>query len=333
MESEQQNFSPAEMPEGLPPQQQGSPGQGQSKSSRRRRRKRNKSRTSTVAGAPNSGEQTGEPGEGSVTTVQATGEPGANSNGANGSGTKRWKKKKFRSGGGGNPNPGNQASPGNGNGGGGRQQRRGKQKGPRSFVGPMDHSYRDGIGNYADSPPSTIEIHGNHGSNGNGHRNHSRNNNGDDGQRNFNLGTREMAPKLNDDAPTHIYCFIDDLFFLAKVQETARKLGVKVAFVKNEPESLATLLEAPEADHPALIVFDLNNVNAKPMTLIPKLKTKFKKTASIVGFLSHLQGDLKAKAVEAGCDSVMPRSAFSQNLPNLLRRYGIQEEEEPNFNA
>jgi hypothetical protein len=337
MESEQQNSSPAEMPEGLPPQQQGSPGQGQSKSSRRRRRKRNKSRTGAAAGATT---ESGEQSEGGVATIQAAGEPDTNGNGsANGagSGTKRWKKKKFRSGGGGgNPNPGNQMS-GSGNGGngngGGRQQRRGKQKGPRSFVGPMDHSYRDGIGNYADSPPSTIEIHGNHGSNGNGHRNHSRNHNGDDGQRNFNLGTREAAPALKDDAATHIYCVIDDLFFLAKIQETARKLGVKVAFVKNEPESLATLMEAPEADHPALIVFDLNNVNAKPMALIPKLKTKFKKTASIVGFLSHLQGDLKAKAVEAGCDSVMPRSAFSQNLPNLLRRYGIQEEEEPNFNA
>jgi len=28
----------------------------------------------------------------------------------------------------------------------------------------------------------------------------------------------------------------------------------------------------------------------------------------------------------------MPRAAFSQNLPNLLRRYGIVEEDEPNFN-
>jgi hypothetical protein len=341
MDAEQQNTtSSAEMPEGLPPQQQGSPGQGQSKSSRRRRRKRNKSKTGAVAGTTDSGEQ----GESGVATIQGSAEPGMNGNGSsNGAGsangtngsTKRWKKKKFRSGGGGgNPNPGNQmSSPGNGNGGGGRQQRRGKQKGPRSFVGPMDHSYRDGIGNYADAPPSTIEVHGNYGSNGNGHRNHSRHNNGDDGQRNFNLGTREVAPKLQDDAATKIYCFIDDLFFLAKIQETARKLGVKVAFVKNDPESLATLTEASEADHPALIVFDLNNANAKPMTLIPKLKTKFKKTTSIVGFLSHLQGDLKAKAVEAGCDSVMPRSAFSQNLPNLLRRYGIADEEEPNFNA
>jgi hypothetical protein len=41
-----------------------------------------------------------------------------------------------------------------------------------------------------------------------------------------------------------------------------------------------------------------------------------------------LQSELKAKAIEAGCDAVMPRSAFSQTLPNLLRRYGLEEEEE-----
>jgi hypothetical protein len=29
---------------------------------------------------------------------------------------------------------------------------------------------------------------------------------------------------------------------------------------------------------------------------------------------------------------VMPRAAFSQNLPNLLRRYGVEDEHEPNFN-
>ena len=47
-----------------------------------------------------------------------------------------------------------------------------------------------------------------------------------------------------------------------------------------------------------------------------------------MGFLNHLQGELKAKAIEAGCDTVMPRSAFSQSLPNMLRRYGMEEEEE-----
>jgi DNA-binding NarL/FixJ family response regulator len=88
------------------------------------------------------------------------------------------------------------------------------------------------------------------------------------------------------------------------------------------------MTDVEEADRPTLVVFDLNNLNAKPLTLIPKIKTKLKKATSIIGFLNHLQGDLKLKAIEAGCDTVMPRSAFSQSLPNLLRRYGLEEEED-----
>ena len=131
---------------------------------------------------------------------------------------------------------------------------------------------------------------------------------------------------VREDAPTRIYCFIEDLFFLAKIQETARKLGIKVGFVKADKDVVAKM--TTEQDRPSLIVFDLNNANAKPLTLIPKIRTKLKKGTSIIGFLSHLQGDLKVKAIEAGCDMVMPRSAFSQNLPNLLRRHGLDEEEE-----
>ncbi|MDE3148939.1 MAG: response regulator, partial [Acidobacteriota bacterium] len=116
--------------------------------------------------------------------------------------------------------------------------------------------------------------------------------------------------------------------FQAKIQETARKLGVKVEFVKNDKDILARLTETAENERPTLVVFDLNNANAKPLILIPKLKAKLKRATSIVGFLSHLQGDLKAKAAEAGCDTVMPRSAFSQGLPNLLRRYGLEEDDE-----
>ena len=338
-------------------------GMGQSKSSRRRRRKRKGKGPEGVVinGAAHAG---GEAGEGEST--QASAQSGESSQQPrpqgtqaatgqqqqNGTGTKRWKKK-FRERDRQRPsdNPGNQASAGSngasngaprdrdthqfgnngfkqrkGSGGGGKQQR-----GPRSFVGPMDHSYRAVNGNFADTPPSTIEPHGNYGSrNGGGHgRGGGGGYHSDSQPIDYSQGKTIPIPE---DAQTKIFFFIDDLFFVAKIQETARKLGVKVEFLKNDKESIAKLTGVEEADRPALIVFDLNNANAKPMTLIPKLKTKFKKSTSLVGFLSHLQGDLKAKAVEAGCDSVMPRAAFSQNLPNLLRRYGIVEEEEANFN-
>ena len=326
-------------------------GMGQSKSSRRRRRKRkNKS--------PDAGQQGAQSGAGQfIGDLQAGdqsqgfasgGQPPQNSHagapqqtGA-GPSTKRWKKKfrdrdRQRA----PENPGNQAGAGgfsNGNGAGYRDgnshqpgnggsfKRKGKQqRGPRSFVGPMDHSYRAVNGNFADTPPSTIEAQGNYLPRGGGSRGYV----SDSQPIDYSIG---RPIPIADDAPTKIFFFIEDLFFNAKITETARKLGVKVAFIKNDPEVLAGIMDGEETDRPGLIVFDLNNANAKPLTLIPKLKAKLKKSTSIVGFLSHLQNELRLKAIEAGCDTVMPRSAFSQNLPHLLRRYGIQDEEEDNFN-
>ena len=207
---------------------------------------------------------------------------------------------------------------GNGNGqsqGNGGGRRRNKQRRQQVFVGPMDHSYRTVNGNIADAPPSTIEFR-NGNMPGNGYSSEP-------------LAVWEPPPApLREDAPIRIYFFIEDLFFLAKIQETSKKLGIKVGFLKNEKNAMETFAGLTEHERPSLIVFDLNNANAKPLTLIPKLRTKFKKATSIIGFLSHLQGDLKVKAVEAGCDMVMPRSAFSQNLPNLMRRHGLKDEEE-----
>jgi hypothetical protein len=208
--------------------------------------------------------------------------------------------------------PGNSINGSNASSGSGGGKKRRQQKGPRQFVGPMDHSYRVANGNVADSPPSTISFQAN----------------GHNGYYNEAPVPRSGTPVIPADAPTRIFFFIEDLFFLAKIQEQSRKLGVKVEFVKGDKEVLARIIDAPETERATLIVFDLNNAAAKPLSLIPKIRTKLKKSVSIIGFLSHLQGDLKMKATEAGCDTVMPRSAFSQSLPNLLRRYGMEEEED-----
>ncbi len=332
----------------------GNAGSGMSKSRRRRRKRKNRG-----AQAPAGNAGTGQASEAQAGSIEAAGEGGESSatvaapppqqrqnHGQNGSGNngqqtqqqgeggRRKKKKKFRRAGEGGssaqprPEPGNSLQGSQSGQNGMRRNRKQQQgRGPRSFVGPMDHSYREVNGNYADSPASTINV------NGNGA--HRRGNHG----RQFNED--RLPPELMhhykpvaipEDAPTHIYFFIEDLFFTAKIQEVAKQQGVKVAFMKPDKDVVAHLSELHDHEHPSLIVIDLNNASAKPLTLIPKLKAKLKKGTSILGFLSHLQGDLKQKAVEAGCHTVMPRSAFSQNLPNLLRRYGVDEAEEPNFN-
>jgi hypothetical protein len=286
-------------------------GQGQSHGYRRRRRRRKNK--SSQQGAPQA--QPGQPATpqqhappaAHPKPVQQGAHPGAHQGAHQGThqGQSRRKKKFFQKSQGPPPSPGNSISDR------GQSKRKNKPKGPREFVGPMDHSYRAVNGNVADGPPSTIQL----GSNSHSAYYHD-------------AYQQPPAAPVREDAPTRIFCFIEDLFFLAKIQETSRKLGVKVEFVKGDKDVVTRILEAPENGRPTLLVFDLNNLNAKPMTLIPKFRAKFKKAVSIIGFLSHLQGDLKMKGVEAGCDVVMPRSAFSQGLPNLLRRYGVEEEED-----
>ncbi len=102
-------------------------------------------------------------------------------------------------------------------------------------------------------------------------------------------------------------------------------MNVKVEFIKSDKDLMDRMKKNGQG-LPSLLIFDLNNAAARPLTVIPKLKAKLKKGTSIIGFLSHVQGDLKQKAHEAGCDMVLPRSAFSQNLPQLLRRHGAPEE-------
>lgn len=284
-------------------------GQGQSQGHRRRRRRRKNKSNQQGGQQPQQGQgQQSQPMQQAQPQMQAPQQQGGQPQ-KQGSGRHRKKKKFFERKNGSQqqpqPQPGNSIVPQH------QGRRKDRQKGPRMFVGPMDHSYRAANGNVADGPPSTIPL------SGNGH--HSGSNYYD-----VNVGMPNVAVRA--DAPTRIFCFIDDLFFQAKIQETAKKLGVKVEFVKGEKDTVSRITDATEP--PTLLVFDLNNLNAKPMTLIPKFKTKFKKATSIIGFLNHLQGDLKLKAIEAGCDTVMPRSAFSQSLPNLLRRYGLEEEDE-----
>ena len=70
---------------------------------------------------------------------------------------------------------------------------------------------------------------------------------------------------------------------------------------------------------PLLAIIDLNCNSVNPVDLILRIKQESPKLP-LIGFVSHVQGDLKQKAQEAGC-MVMARSAFSQNLPQILRRH------------
>jgi len=76
---------------------------------------------------------------------------------------------------------------------------------------------------------------------------------------------------------------------------------------------LAQLSAAPGGT----LLVDLNITAVDPLAAIAAAK-KLPEPPRIIGFLSHVQTDLAAAARAAGADEVLPRSAFSARLPEIL---------------
>jgi CheY-like chemotaxis protein len=112
-----------------------------------------------------------------------------------------------------------------------------------------------------------------------------------------------------------ILAVIEDLLFTVKIADAAKRSGLQAQFVKTEQDALAAAAEPP-----LLVILDLNINAVNPIELIAKLKETGRKVP-VIAFVSHVQGELKQQAHDAGADMVMARSAFSTNLPQILKRH------------
>src|SRR5579862_3710406 len=124
----------------------------------------------------------------------------------------------------------------------------------------------------------------------------------------------------NEKNAADVLALVDDLFFQAKLAETARKVGVKLKTVSTGAALMDALGGASggagSGDLPRLIVVDLN-ARQGPLEAIEKLHAGGN-PVPVIGFLSHVQRDLAERAREAGCKQVLPRSSFTQNLSEIL---------------
>jgi len=117
--------------------------------------------------------------------------------------------------------------------------------------------------------------------------------------------------------PKRVLAVLEDLFFTVKINESAKRAGLGITFVKSEHDALEQA-----KNQPALIILDLNFAGIEPLKLIQKLKLdEHTKGINLLAYVSHVQGELKQQAQEAGCNMVLARSAFSQNLPQILKRH------------
>jgi CheY-like chemotaxis protein len=112
-----------------------------------------------------------------------------------------------------------------------------------------------------------------------------------------------------------VIAVVDDLFFASKIRGTAEQLGVTVSF----PRRIDALMAAALRDQPALIICDLHATRIDPIELAKLLKADEQlRSIPLLGFFSHVQTELQQQAEEAGYDRVLPRSAFTKNLPEIL---------------
>jgi PleD family two-component response regulator len=115
-----------------------------------------------------------------------------------------------------------------------------------------------------------------------------------------------------------ILAVVEDLLFTVKISDAAKRAGLDVEFLKSERD----VIDKATSEKPLLIILDLNFNAVQPLKLISKLKGNGQmKQISLIGYLSHVQGELKQQAQEAGANIVMARSAFSQNLQQILKRH------------
>lgn len=114
-------------------------------------------------------------------------------------------------------------------------------------------------------------------------------------------------------AKRRVLIVVPDLFFATRIAATAKTLGVEFAHVLP-----AAALEHCAEIRPDLVLIDLQAAG-DPVALGRALKQD-PRTASIplLGFYSHVEVELREAALAAGIDQVLPRSAFTARLAELL---------------
>jgi len=107
---------------------------------------------------------------------------------------------------------------------------------------------------------------------------------------------------------------VDDLFFATRIRETARRVGVEVELVP-----FAQLCERAARGGVDAVILDLSAGQALNALRILKADAATA-SAQVAGFASHVATETIAAARAAGCDQVLARSAFTRQLPELLRK-------------
>lgn len=108
-----------------------------------------------------------------------------------------------------------------------------------------------------------------------------------------------------------------DLMFTVKITGTARELGFRVV-VAGDPERASAMITE---NRPKAVFVDLAaGALVAPESLVSLQRAAGPETP-FIAFGSHVDVQALAAARAAGCREVMPRSKFSAELPDIIRRW------------
>ena len=123
---------------------------------------------------------------------------------------------------------------------------------------------------------------------------------------------------MSNEVTGKVVAIVSDLFFSAKIGETAKQIGLDTTFI-NSMEDVANIVCQVQSK-PVIIVLDLNHDTVDPIKAIKLMKTSTPHIAvPLIGFVRHEMSGLGNLARHAGC-KVLSRNAFSKQLPKILLR-------------
>lgn len=117
-----------------------------------------------------------------------------------------------------------------------------------------------------------------------------------------------------------IIAVLDDLMFTSKIRNAAAQLGVPLTFARSSASALAEMQKAAPGTV-SLVILDLDNPRTAPLDVVASMKNDAALAGvPTVGFVSHVHTNVIDAARRAGVGDVLARSAFTQQLADILTR-------------
>jgi CheY-like chemotaxis protein len=119
------------------------------------------------------------------------------------------------------------------------------------------------------------------------------------------------------DGGPHGLMLCDDLIFFSRVSGAARAAGLTVRMVRTAADLVATARDSA----PGGVIIDVHNPGLDLPALLVQLKDACPAMPRVTAYGSHVEAAVLRAARQAGCDRVLPRSQFVEELETHIAEW------------